>query len=132
MATQSKKILLTPDALLAFIDRAQEKHDQASAFFRFFAQGQYQLFTDILTLQIVYDHLYKNISPSLAKDFMRTIALSDLNIVYPDENDFRATTKTFLMYQANDMTFHLSMLATLANRRNISLVCTFSYFPNLF
>lgn len=129
---QSKKVLITPDTLILFIDRAQEKHEQAAAFFRYFAANNYQLFIDLSSLETVYEHLYKNISASLSKDLMRTISLSDINILYADENDFKAALKTLFMYQTNEMTFPLAMLATLANRRNIMQVCTFSYFPNLF
>ncbi len=132
MATLSKKVLLAPDSIISFIDRAHDKHDQAAAFFRFFAQNQYQLYMDTLTLNRVYEYLFKNISPSLAKDFIRTISLSEINMLYTDENDFKAALKTLLIYPNTDLSFPLAMLATLANRRNIPQVCTFVYFPNLF
>ncbi len=132
MPMLSKKVLIAPDILVAFIDRAQAKHEQSAAFFRFFAESEYQLFLAHNSLITVYNHIYTQISPSLAKDFLRTIALSNLNILYPDANDAKAALKTLITFQANELTFPTAMLAVLANRRNIPQICTFSYMPTLF
>lgn len=132
MANISKKVLIAPDVLVAFIDRADLQHEQAAAFFRYFAQSEYQIFMDHNSLITVYNHIYSQISPSLSKDFLRTIALSNLNIIYPDENDGKAALKTLITFQANALTFPSSLLAVVANRRNISQICTFAYLPTLF
>lgn len=128
----SKKVFIAPDIFIAFIDRAKEKHEQAAAFFRFFAENEYQIYTDILSVNAVYTHIYTNISPSLSKDFLRTIALSNLNIIYSDENDSKVALKTLVMYQANELTFSKALIAVLANRRNIPQICTNEYLPTLF
>ena len=91
---QSKKVYVASDAFFAFIDRAHPKHEQADAFFRYFAQEEYKLFTDFVQLLEVYKKIYIDISPSLSKDFMRTIALSNFNIIYPEESDNKSALKS--------------------------------------
>ena len=118
--------------VIAFIDRAKDKHEQASAFFRYFAQSEYQIFTDHMSLMEVYNHIYSQISPSLSKDFLRTVSLSNLNIIYADENDAKAALKTLITYQSNDLTLSKAFVAVLASRRNIPAICTFMYLPSLF
>ncbi|HUD44570.1 MAG TPA: PIN domain-containing protein [Patescibacteria group bacterium] len=130
--TQSKKVFIGSDVLIAFIDRAKDKHEQAAAFFRYFAQSEYQIFIDYHSIIDVYNHIFTLISPSLSKDFLRTINLSNLNIVYPDENDAKAALKTLVTYQSNDLSYPQALMACLASRRNISFLCTFSYLPTLF
>ena len=67
----SKKVYIARSGFYAFIDRAHPKYDQASAYFRYFSQEGYTLYTDSMTLIDVYNQIYKEISPSLAKDFLR-------------------------------------------------------------
>lgn len=132
MATHSKKIYLAPSAFLAFIDRAHPRYNQASAFFRYFAQEQYRLYTDSLITYEVHRELYLNISPSLSRDFLRTISFSNINIFYPDEAEMRAALKTLINYPSIDLTFEKALSAVLADKHGISQICTFEYLHNLF
>ncbi len=132
MATLSKKVYLAPSSFLAFIDRAHQKHEQAMAFFRYFAQEQYQLYTDIFVIYDVYRQIHSQISPNFARDFLRTIAFSAITIVYPNEIEFRTGLKVFVNYRSADLTFEKALTATMADRRGISQVCTLDYFHSLF
>lgn len=128
----SKKVYVAPSAFYALIDRAHPKHDQSAAFFRFCAEQQYMLFTDTNTLTEVYNHIYMEISPSLSKDFLRTIFLGNINIIYPEESDIKAALKTLINYQSTELTFSQSLRAVLANRRGVTQVFTFDYLHPLF
>lgn len=132
MAVGSKKVFVAPSVFFAFVDRAHPKHEQATAFFRYFAQAGYFLFTDIETIVETYRQLYRHISASLAKDFLRTIFLSNLNILYPDEGDIKAGIKALVSYQSTDLTFPKALMAVFANRRGIPQICTFEYLHSLF
>ncbi len=132
MATPSKKVYVTPDALFAFVDRAHPKHEQAAAYFRFFSEEQYKLFSDFVSVGEVYRKIYIDISPSLAKDFLRTIALSNINIIYPEDSDMKASLKALVNFQSTELTFHEALIAVLAERRDIGQICTFSYLHALF
>jgi predicted nucleic acid-binding protein len=128
----SKKVYVAPSAFYSFVDRAHPENDQASAFFRFCAERGYALFTDTNTLVEVYNQIYKEISPSLSKDFLRTIFLGNINIIYPEEADIKATLKTLVNYQSAELTFSQALLAVLANRRGVGQIFTFDYLHPLF
>lgn len=129
---QSKKVYLDASTFLAFIDRAHIKYNEATAYFRYFGIEEYQLFTDAITVIEAYNRLYKDISPSLAKDFMRVLALSNINVIYPEESDTKAALKTLVNFKSTDLTYHGALLSVLANRRGVPQVCTFDYLPPLF
>ncbi len=128
----SKKVFLAPSSFLAFIDRAHPMHEQAAAFFRYFGQETYTLFTDYPTILDVYRTLYTSISPSLARDFMRTMSISSMNILYPEDSDAKAALKALVTYQSTELTYANALLSVLAYRRNIQQICTFEYLPPLF
>ena len=128
----SKKVFVAPSGFYAFIDRAHPKYEQASAYWRYFAENNYSVFTDSQTLVDVYNHIYKEISPSLAKDFLRTVFLGNLNVIYPEERDIKSALKTLVNYQSTELTISQALRAVLANRRGVFQVYTFDYLHPLF
>ncbi len=132
MASQSKKVFVEADAFYAFVNRAHEKYPQASAYFRYFAQQKYQVFTSYPAILETYSQIYEKISPALAKDFIRGISLSSVNIIYPAESDLKAALKTLINYRNSELTFPGAQSAVLANRGSISQICTFEYLHPLF
>ena len=128
----SKKVFLASSVYRAFIDRAHPKHDQASAYLRYFAEEEYYLFTDPSSLLDAYRQIYADVSPSLAKDFMRTMYLSTVNILYSEERDYKAALKTIVNYKSTDLTFEKALMAVLCARRDITQICTFDYLHPLF
>ena len=132
MAAQSKKVYIAHSTFIAFLDRAHEKHQQAVAFFNYFGENQYFLYTDIVSIYEVHKQIHFRISPTLARDFLRTIFYSNINIIYPDEAEIKSTLKTLTSSVSMDLTFERALVATIANRRDISQICTFDYLPSLF
>lgn len=127
-----KKVFIESDVFYAFINRAHSRHLQAAAYFRYFAQQKFQVFTSYSALEDAYKQIYEKISPALARDFIRGISLSSVNILYPNESDLKATLKTLVNYKSTELTFRDSQTAVLSNRNNISQICTFSYIHPLF
>lgn len=132
MTNQSKKIFIAHDVLFAFIDRAHVKHDEAAAYIRYFAENEYLLFIDFVSLHALYNQIHADISTSLAKDFLRTISLSNINILYPDDSDWKATLKTIVASNSNELTFLKALVLVLSDKRRIPQVCTFEYLHPLF
>ena len=128
----SKKVYIARSGFYAFIDRVHPKYGQASAYFRYFSQEGYTLYTDSMTLIDVYNQIYKEISPSLAKDFLRTVLLGNINVIFPDESDIKAALKTLINYQSTELTFGQALRAVLANRRGVGQIFTFDYLHPLF
>jgi len=128
----SKKVYISSSGFYAFINRAHTKYEQASAYFRYFALEKYSLFTDIYSILEVYNQIYKEISPSLAKDFLRIVTISDINIIYPEERDIKSALKTLINFQSTELNFSQALRAVLANRRGIGQIHTFDYLHPLF
>lgn len=129
---QSKKVFIAPSAFFAFVDRANIKHLETVAYFRYFAEQKYQLFTSLISIEEAYEEVYQKISPSLAKDFIRGITLSNINILYPTESDTKAALKALINYRNTDLKFKEAQMAVLASRNYISQICTFEYLHALF
>lgn len=132
MAAESKKVYLSTSAFLAFMDRAHAKHAHATAFFRYFAQRRYHLYTDILMIYDAHRQIHFQISPSLSQDFLRTIPYSNINVIYPQEADVKSAIKVINNYRSVDLTFEKALMGVLANKRNIPQIVTFDYLPSLF
>lgn len=128
----SKKVFLAPSSFLSFIDRAHPMHEQAAAFFRYFAQESYQLYADYPSVIEVYKVIYSSISPSLARDYLRIMSITSMNIIYPEETDAKAALKALNTYQSTDLTYSNALLSVLAYKRNITQICTFEYLHPLF
>jgi predicted nucleic acid-binding protein len=132
MATTSKKVYLAPDVLFAFIDRTHAKHDQAAAFFRYFALEEYHLFIDTVSLYESYRQIEADISPSIAKDFIRTLTISGVVTFYPDESDMRAALKIYINDKTGELTFQKSIMVVMADRRGVGQIATFQYIHSMF
>lgn len=129
---QSKKVFLAQDAFIAFVDRAHPKHLHAGAFFRYFAQEQFMLYTNVSTISLVHQTISKKISPSIGKDFIKALSLSNINILYPEEADLRLSFKSFLGSTSPDISLEEVLMSTMAQRRSIPSICTFEYLHPLF
>lgn len=132
MASQSKKIYLAPNILVAFTDQLHTKHNQAAAFFRYFAQEQYQLFTDILSIYDAYGTVEQNMGHTVARHFLRSLFASSITIIYPTEADMKAALKVYLTDHSNQITFDMTLMMLLADRKGISQICTLEYISTLF
>lgn len=132
MATISKKVYISPSVCYAFIDRLDPRHRQAAAYFRFFAQNNYQLFIDIIDISETYDKICKRMSPSVGKDFLRILFLSDINIIYPEESEIKTALKTLMNYGNEELRYEEALRSSVANRRSIPIVATFEFLHPLF
>lgn len=128
----SRKVFLDYSVFLSFVDRAAPKHEAAGAFLRYFAINNYLLYTDTASMMKAYEKMYSDISPTLAKDFLRTIYLSDINILYPEESEAKAALKALINYRSTELTYSQALMAVLSIKRGISQICSFDYIPALF
>lgn len=129
---QSRKVYIAPDGFIAFIDRGHEKHVTAGAFFRYFGLESFQLYTTPVTINEAYDELYRSISPSIAKDFLRAMYMSSVNIIYPEPSDIKLAIKVVATSNVVELTFAKALTSVVCNRRSIPQIYTFGYLPSLF
>jgi predicted nucleic acid-binding protein len=128
----SKKVFIAADGFVAFIDRAHRNHVHTSAFFRYFAQEHFQLYTTVVSINDSYNTIYNTISPSLARDYLRAMALSTINVLYPESSDVKTAIKTLEQSTSVDLTFSKALTAVVCSKKSIPQVCTFEYMPSLF
>lgn len=128
----SKKVFLAPSIFIALIDRSNQKHPQAAAYFRYFVQEKFYLYTSYLSIAEAYRTIYSQISPSLAREFLRTIVLGSINVIYPSEGDLKATVKAIVTSQSSELKFSDAQMAVIAYRNNIPQIATFEYLHPLF
>lgn len=128
----SKKVYMAPDSFVALIDRGHPKHVQASAFLRYFAQENFQLYTTFLSMHESYNDLHVNISSGLSKDFLRAMYLSSVNLIYPEPSDVKSAIKIVAQSSLVELTFSKALTSVICNKRSIPQVCTFEYLPSLF
>lgn len=127
MIIRSKKVFLTPAVFFAFIDRNHPKNQQSRAFFRYFAQEKYHLTTASFSVLKTYYQLRKHMSYSLAKDFLRTLFLGNIEIVYPDESMMKTALRLILQNTGFDLNFDQALTNIIADRKQIPQICSFEY-----
>ena len=128
----TNKLFVAASAFLAFIDRAHPKHAQAAAYFSYLAQQKYQLYTGYDNIQEAYRSIFADMSPSLARDFLRAVTLGSINILYTTEGDAKAALKALVTSQSKELSFGDAQMEVLAYRNSISQIFTFNYLPALF
>jgi predicted nucleic acid-binding protein len=128
----SKKVYIASDGFVAFMDRAHPKHAQAAAFFRYFAQEKYQLYSTVVSINDTYLAMYNTISPSLARDYLRALSLSSVNIIYPEASDVKAAIRTVESSNSVELTFSKALMSVVCNKKSIPQITTFEYLHTLY
>lgn len=124
------KVFLAEDAFKAFIDRADTKHLHAGAFFRYFAQEHFYLYTNISIVSATYQKISEVINFPVAKDFAKALSFSNIVILSPETAEINTAIK--VVTGTSDMSLQEALMLTMAERRGINQVCTFSPLHQLF
>lgn len=128
----SKKVFITPSIFVAFVNRSDDHYHQSTAFFRYFAQEKYSLYTSNVAVVETANRLQKEVSTSIAKEFLKTIFISNVEIIWSTESDEKAALKLYVGNQNFESTFSQALTAVMANRRFISQICTFESHQPMF
>lgn len=128
----SYKVFLAPDVLIAFLNRNDPKHLQASAFFRYFAQEHDYLYTSSDVILSVYKDIEKTISASFAKELLRVLPESTLVVLPEDEKDMKKAVETVANSSSTEINLPDTLMLSIAERNRIPFVATFRYMHKLF
>lgn len=79
-----------------------------------------------------YTIIYNTISPSLARDYLRAMSLSAVNIIYPESAEMKQAIRTIESSNNVDFTFSKALMSVVCNRKNIPQIATFEYLHALF
>lgn len=124
---RSKKAFIDSSVFFALVDRNHPKHPEAEAYFRYFAQEGFHLYTANFVVANLYSQLRRHIGFSIAREFLRGIYLGNIEIIYPDEPTTKAAVKFILTSQGPDISLEQALTNVIADRRQISYVCSFDY-----
>lgn len=130
--TNSKKVLLTNSVLFAFVDRNHPKHRQAAAYLRYFGQNQFQVYVPLSEINTTYTNLKQHVSFGIAKDFLRTVFIGDLEILYSDEPSAKAALKLALTPGQGDISFNQVLINVLADRHQIPQIASLDFLKTWF
>jgi predicted nucleic acid-binding protein len=121
----SKKVFLSSSVMFAFVDRNHPKHQQASAYLRYFAQEKFQVYSSLSAVIHTHNDLRKHMSYSIAKDFIRAMFVGNIEIIYPDEAATKNALKLMLSQAQQDLSFDQILMNVLADKHGISQICSF-------
>ena len=124
------KVFLAEDALTAFVDRANPKHLHAGAFFRYFAQEHCFLYINISILSATHQKISETMNESVAKDFLKAVSFSNIIVLSPETAEINTAIK--VASGTSDMSFQEALMLTMAEKRGIMQICTFSHLHQLF
>ncbi len=127
----SRKVFLASDVLSAFLNRNDPKHLQASAFFRYFAQEHFYLYTSSEIVIFVYQNISQGISKSFAKEFLQVMSESSIHILTPDEQDIRKAMQ-LVTTSFTDLGLQEALSLVMTQRHYIPQIATFLYMHSLF
>lgn len=127
----SKKVFLAADVFIAFLDRNHPKHLHASAFFRYFAQEHFYLYTSSEIVIATYQKISQSIGASFAKEFLKVLSESAITILAPEDTEVKKAIQT-VVSSFSEIALDECLMLVIAEKRHIPYICTFTYIHNLF
>lgn len=126
-----KKVFLAADVFIAFLDRNHPKHLHASAFFRYFAQEHFYLYTSNEIVIATYQKVSQSISGSFAKEFLKVLSESAITILSPDDTEMKKALQT-VVSSFSEVGLDECLMLVIAEKRHIPYICTLQYIHTLF
>jgi len=132
MALQSRKIFIDSSVFISFIDRADINHAKAIKTMETLAQLGAKLYTSSQVIIEVYATVSREISISVALDFLQASLQSDIEILFPQKADLITANRMLRSNRERQLTLREVLNATLMQRKGITQILTFNYWHNLF
>lgn len=132
MASISKKIFIDTSVLIAFVDRADSNHPKAVKAFEVLAKDKYHLFTSSQNIAEAYAAISREDGTSVALDFLKSALSSNMEIIFPQKNDYLSAYRMLKQNRERQLTFREVINATQMQKRSVAQILTFTYWHNLF
>lgn len=132
MALISRKIFIDSSVLISFIDRADVNHPKAVKALENLARLGYHLYTSSTNIGEVYAAVSREISTSVALDFLQASLQSGMEILFPQKADLITVHRMLRSNRERQLNFRETLNATLMQKRGIVQILTFTYWHNLF
>lgn len=132
MATTSRKIFIDTSILIAFIDRGNPNHLKASKAIEDLASIGYRLYTSLQVVTDSYSMLSREVSTSIALEFLQTMLQTGIEILFPQKADLITAHRILRVNRERQIPLTEALNATLMQKRGIVQIITFTYWHNLF
>lgn len=132
MALISRKIFIDSSVLISFIDRANINHPKAVKALENLARLGYHLYTSSTNIGEVYAAISREISTSVALDFLQASIQSDMEIIFPSKADLISAHRMLRGNRERQITLREVLNATLMQRKGITQILTYNYWHYLF
>lgn len=131
MAIGSKKIFIESSVFLAFIDRVNPNHVEASKILEFLGRNKYQVFTSGVVVLQTFNAIERDLGLAVARDFLQAMIKTNIKIIYMSDSDLLVTFR-YLKANPNRQISLLSIInANLIQRHGIDSILTFDFWPNV-
>lgn len=117
---------------MAFIDRGMPNYLKVSKTMDDLASLGYSVYTSLQVVTDVYVLLSRDISTSLALEFLQTMLQSGIEILYPQRADLITAHRILRANRDREIPFSEALNATLMQKRGIMQILTFAHWNNLF
>lgn len=132
MTATSRKIFVDSSILIAFIDRGNTHHLIASKAMEDLAKLGYSLYTSLQAVADSYDLLSRDVSNTIALEFLQTMLQSGLEILFPKKADLITAHRILKVNRDREIPISEALNATLMQKRGIVQILTFTPWNNLF
>lgn len=132
MPTTSRKIFIDSSILIPFVDRGDPNHRKAVQVIENLARLNYQLYTSFQNISDSFTILAREISNSVALDFIQACLQSNMEILYPQKADLAATYRILKSNRGKQILFREALNAVLMQRKGIMQIITLTFWHNLF
>lgn len=131
MGLQSKKIFIDSSVFIGFVDRADNNHPKAVKIMENLARIGCQIFTSVVIINEVYALLSREVSNSVALDFLQAILQSDIEIIFPQKADLITANRILRVNREKQLTLKEAINAALMQKKGITQIATFTFWHNL-
>lgn len=131
MAIGSKKLFIDSSFLVAFIDRADLNHAKAGQIFELLGRHKYQVFTSVMVVAQTFNAIERDLSSTVARDFLQAMLETKIQILYASHSDFLAAFRYLKANPGRQISLSSIINANLIQRHGISSILTFNFWPNV-
>lgn len=132
MVQNDKKVIIASHVFTAFLDRLHPNHGQAVTFFRYFSEEQFEVHAVLYTILITYHDIQETMGQSIAREWLRSMFLGSIQVIYPDEATIKTAIKLIMTTKNYNVTIDQAIMNVVADKKHIPFLATFEFFPFFF
>jgi predicted nucleic acid-binding protein len=127
----SRKIFIDSSVLYSFIDRADSNHSNSVKTIEQLSLQEVSLYTSLQTIQDTFNAIKNQLGSTLSYDFLEVITNSNIEILFPQKSDLITAYRIIKSNRTKQLSLKEVLTAVLMQKRGISRILTYTYWPNI-